>query len=564
MHAKIPLFCLITILFSGLVISACNGGNGAGSNDELTELLLVGDIVNCGTGEFGEVSFVSSCSEEVSDTFELAMALLHSFEYDEAEKAFAKVIRKDPDCAMAYWGVAMSNLHMLWRPPTEASLIKGERAIEAARKNMGDYRKERLYIEAMAAFYKDWRTTDHQTRIKRYEDAMAAIYERFPEDKEAAVFYALSLNATAAPEDKNYRNQRKAVAILESLFPDQPNHPGIAHYLIHNCDNPVMAENALDAARRYAQIAPSSAHAQHMPSHIFTRLGLWQESIASNLQATAAARCYAEQSGMSGDWDEGIHCTDYLVYAYLQTGQSGRAKALVDYMSDTLEKIVPVGVKGAYPTAAIPARYALELRLWDRAAALEMASSDYPEDQFPWSNGVIRFARVLGAVHTNDLDAANDDLDRLRQCHASLVQRDDPYLANQVLIMLKAAEAWIAHARGESSLALELMTESAALENATEKQPLTPGEVLPAQELLGDLLLATGHPVEALEAYQLDLQLRPGRFNALYGAFSSAVVAGQSADAQAYARALVQLTQNAPTDRPEMVEVRAYIGQSGD
>ncbi len=531
------------------------------SNVEYASIeLLTGDIALCGSGQFGELSFGLSCSNATQENFDLAISLLHSFEYEEAEKAFAKVIDIDPSCAMAYWGVAMCNFHALWRPPTVDDLEKGSLAIKIARSIENKSERETDYIDAIASFYTDWDKIDHSTRIGRFEKAMEKIYNQYPEDKEATIFYALALNSAADLSDKTYKNRRKAGKILEQLFPDQPNHPGITHYIIHSYDYPELANLALDAARRYASIAPASAHAQHMPSHIFTRLGLWDESINSNLDATTSAQCYAEQVGMNGNWDEEIHGTDYLVYAYLQQGRITEAKQLLDYL-ESIPNIHPLGVKGAYPTAAIPARFYLETRQWEKAAELKMPSQDYPADRFPWSNGIIHFTRILGAVHTNNLEAARRDLDEINKCHQYLLDKDNTYMANQVLIMIKAAEAWIQFTEGNIDHSIELMRVSAEMESKTEKHSLTPGEVLPSQELLGDLLLGAGKPNQALSAYESNLKIRPNRFNGIYGAAIAAKKAGDNKKAVAYYMQLIALTANSNSKRPEIEEARSFIAQ---
>ncbi|MEX1240690.1 MAG: hypothetical protein WEB30_13275 [Cyclobacteriaceae bacterium] len=316
-----------------IIFSCQTTGDKEKFQAELQSIDLVrGDIALCGSGEarFGKVEFGLSCVEKVRANFNLGTALLHSFEYKEAEKVFAKVIDEDPYCLMAYWGVGMSNFHPLWAPPTQEELAKGSRTIALARKLESGTEKETDYLEAVAAMYDDWDKLDHRTRILKFEKAAEKIYLKYPEDKEAAIFYALALRAASDPADKTFSKQRKAGDILNGLFPREPDHPGIAHYLIHTYDYPELAELALAAARKYASIAASSAHALHMPSHIFTRMGLWDESIQSNINSMSAAKCYAENSGMQGHWDEELHGMDYLVYAYLQQARDEEAREL-DY-----------------------------------------------------------------------------------------------------------------------------------------------------------------------------------------------------------------------------------------
>ena len=325
MESFISIFRLIGFI-ALIFTSGCQNKKSA-PPDLVSIDLLRGDITLCGTNQFGEVSFTLYCDEATREYFDLALALLHSFEYAEAEKAFVKIIDIDPNCPMAYWGVAMSIYHALWEAPTPKELEKASKLLSIA-ESLPKAKREQEYLDAIGAYYRDWETVPHKIRALNMERQMEAIYKQYPSDKEAAIFYALALNSTADPTDKTYRNQKKAGTILESIFPDQPNHPGIAHYIIHNYDYPELAHLALPTARKYAEIAPSSAHAQHMPSHIFTRLGLWDESIESNLNSASSARCYAEQSEMEGNWSQEIHALDYLFYAYLQKGDTENANEL--------------------------------------------------------------------------------------------------------------------------------------------------------------------------------------------------------------------------------------------
>ena len=537
---------------------SCRQSNSV-PNVELDRLeLLRGELLLCGGEEFGQLSFFVSCKNATRKNFNLAVSLLHSFEYDEAEKAFVKVIDADPECAMAYWGVAMCNFHALWRPPTENDLKKGNQAIQIAKSIKGKTERETDYINAISIFYDNWQNVSHKDRIAGFDRAMEKIYEKYPTDIEAAIFYALSLNSSADLSDKSYKNRRKAGAILEKLFKEYPNHPGIAHYIIHSYDYPELAGLALSAARRYAGIAPSSSHAQHMPSHIFTRLGLWEESIQSNLKATSSAKCYSEQVQMKGHWDEEIHGVDYLVYAYLQQSKLSAAEALLKYLN-SIENIYPIGVKGAYPSAAIPARFYLESRNWSEAAKVTLQSSDYPLEEYPWSNGIIFFARALGSIHIGDLASSKIALEQLNTCHNLLLADNDTYMANQVSIMYKAASAWVQYYEGNSKKALATMESAAEMEGKTEKQSLTPGEVLPAQELLGDLLLKMGMAEDALEAYELNLKIRPRRFNSLYGAALASKESGQLNKADRYFKELLELSQNADVERLEILEAKTYL-----
>ena len=556
-------FKLIHPLYSCLLIALLTGCSPKQTvpNEAILDIELKrGDVVMCGPAnkQFGSVSFDLSCSEKVKKEFELAMALLHSFEYDEAEKVFAKVIDKEPDCAMAYWGVAMSNYHPLWAPPTLPELEKGSKAIAIAQSIPDKSTKETAYIEAMALFYKDWDQKDHRSRSVGYANAMEKIYTDYPGEDEAAIFYALALNATADPTDKTFTNQKKAGDILNARYPGQPEHPGIIHYTIHAYDSPELAELALPAARKYASIAPSSAHAQHMPSHIFIRLGLWDESISSNLVSVDAAKCYAESTGIKGHWDEELHGLDYLEYAYLQNGDNKQAKELLDYLN-TIKVVEPVTFKVAYAFAAMPSRYALENKLWKEAANLKFHPADFPWEKFPWERSIMYFARLLGYVHTGSIDSAKSELKNLHLAHEALMQLKDNYKANQVDIQIKASEAWILLKEGKKDEALKLMTTAADMEDSTQKHPVTPGEVIPARELLGDMLMEVGKYKEALEAYEADLKNHKNRFNGLHGAGLAAEKSGNSAKAELYYSQLLAFAHQENSSRSELKTINQYI-----
>jgi tetratricopeptide (TPR) repeat protein len=412
----------------------------------------------------------------------------------------------------------MSNFHPLWAPPTQPELQKGEKAIEIARSIDRKTKRESDYIEAMAKFYENADRLDHLSRVLNFEKAMEKIYLSYPDDEDAAIFYALALAAGANPADKTYSHQRKAFHILNPLFQQKPLHPGVAHYIIHNCDFPGIAELALPAAKKYASIAPASAHAQHMPSHIFIRLGLWDESIQSNLVSASSAKCYAEQAQIKGHWDEELHAMDYLAYAYLQKADDDLAKGQVDYLQ-TITEVSPVNFKVAYAFAAIPARYVLERKKWKEAASLQMHPANFPWEKFPWQEAIIHFTRLLGSVHTDNLDKATTELQELKRLHSKLSGvKDKAAEAAQVAIQIIASEAWIEYKLGNKDKALELMAGAADMEDGMEKHPVTPGEVIPARELLAEILLEMDKPASALEAFELVLKTHVNRFNALYGA----------------------------------------------
>ncbi len=505
--------------------------------------LKKGEIVLCGPPDkqFGSITFDISCPDTLKKNFNLAVALLHSFEYEEAEKIFAKIIETDPQCAMAYWGVAMSNFHPLWAPSGPAELKKGSAAIQIAKSIKEKTERESAYINAIGMYYTGFDKINDHNRCILFEKNMEKIYLNYPQDKEAAIFYALSLDAAADPADKSYVNQRKAGTILSAIYPGEPDHPGIVHYIIHTYDYPSLAEMALPAARKYASIAPASAHAQHMPSHIFTRLGLWNESIQSNLISTSAAKCYAENSGLKGHWDEELHGMDYLEYAYLQKGDNSQAKKLWDYL-DSIQEVYPANFKVAYSFAAIPSRYLLENKRWKEAAVLQIHPANFPWNRFPLQSAIYHFARLLGSAHMGRLDSANAELGKLESIHDTLMNQKDLYKANQVAIQIKSSRAWILLAKGQTSQALDLMKAAAEMEDATEKSPVTPGEVIPARELLGDMLMQQKDYSKALEAYQADLKTHPNRFNALYGAGLAAQSLGDTKNADVYYRQLTAIS----------------------
>lgn len=553
---------LYLVLFGSflLILSSCNGKNEPSASEAINAINLKrGEVVLCGPPDkqFGAVGFETSCSETVKKDFDLAIALLHSFEYDEAEKVFAKIIDQEPRCAMAYWGVAMSNYHLLWTPPSVAELEKGTKAIEIAQ-GLQKSKKENEYINAVAQLYNDWNQLDHMTRCINYEKAMEKIYLEYPDDKEAAILYALALNASADPADYSFKNQRKAGAILDGIYPGEPNHPGVVHYIIHTYDNPELAKLGLPAARKYASVAPSSAHALHMPSHIFTRLGLWDESIKSNLMSVSSAKCYAEETGIKGHWDEELHGLDYLVYAYLQKGENVHAKEQWDYLK-TIKHVSPVNFKVAYAFAAIPSRYLLENKMWENAARLRIDPSNFQWKDYPWQNAIIHFTRLLGSIHIGNIDSARTELKILKSIYDTLMKRKELYNANQVKNQIKASEAWILFKEGKNIEALKLMDEAAITEDKTQKHPVTPCEVIPARELLGDMLLQMNKPDKALEAYEADLKNHPNRFNGLYGAGLAAEATHNPDKAKYYYRQLANIANSTNSNRPELEIAKLFL-----
>ena len=521
-----------------------------------------GGVQSQAAGEkLGEVHFPISCNSDAQKRFDRAVAILHSMWYEEAVKAFTGVAEADPACAMAWWGVAMSHWYPLWYPPPPAALKAGAAAVAKAEAVGAKSERERDYIAAIATFYLNSDSLAHGTRALAYEHAMASLHQHYPEDREAAIFYALALNATALPTDKTYANQKKAAAILEPIFAEQPNHPGVAHYLIHSDDAPPLAEAGLPAARRYAKIAPSVPHALHMPSHIFTRLGLWQESIAVNLRSAAAGQAYAKaEFGEGVAWDQSLHAMDYLVYAYLQVAEDQQARAVVDEIL-AFKKATPDSLPAAYAMAAIPARYAVERRNWAEAAKLEWPPAAIAWDKFPWTTAMITFARALGDARTGDVAGAKTEIDKLAATRDALLEAKNKYWSDQVEAQRRAAAAMLAQAEGRHDEAVRELRAAADLEDAMNKHPVTPGSIVPLRELLGDLLLELGQPGAALDEYKRSLASAPNRFRSVYGAAKAADAAGDHTEAMLYFRQLAGLGSKADTVRPELADATAYLAR---
>ncbi len=513
--------------------------------------------------KFGTVDFASSCSAAAQPPFKVGVALLHSFALDHAIKWFTEAAQTDPGCAIAHWGVAMAWLgNPLAAPPSPRGLKEGWAAVERAKAAGAKTQRERDYIAAIETLYKDADKVDHKTRTLAYAKAMEELAQRYPDDLEAAVFYALALNITLNPADKTYANQLKAAAILEKVFAAQPNHPGVAHYLIHSYDFPPIASKGLPAARRYASIAPAAPHAQHMPSHIFTRVGAWQESIDANrASAKAAAASVADNQYQFGLRSyEALHAYDYMMYAFLQLARDRDAKALMEEVGAT-RKLNVDHFAGAFALAAIPARFRLERGLWAEAAALAVTPSDVPWDKFAQAESVIWFARGLGAARSGDLASARKSLARLEALRDALTQAKNAYWAQQSEIQRRAVAAWTAMAEGKKEEAVTLMRSSADLEDSTEKHPVTPGAIKPARELLGEMLLEVGQPGQALKEFEASQRTDPDRFNGIYGAARAAELAGDREKARVHYAKLVSLAAQADTERPELQQAKAFLGR---
>jgi tetratricopeptide (TPR) repeat protein len=453
--------------------------------------------------KLGTVQFPTSCSGQEQKSFERAVALLHSFAYSAAENAFSAVIKADPNCAMAHWGVAMTYFHPLWPPPLpEETVARGREEIARARQ-LGGSDRERAFIEALSLIYAQ-DSAPHRDRVNRYTAAMGKLAERNPDDVECQVFYALALIASASPSDKTHTNEKKATALLEPLFRKYPQHPGIPHYLIHAYDNVEMASRGVEAARTYAQIAPSAPHALHMPSHIYTRLGMWQESIASN---TAARKAAHEQ----GDVGEELHAMDYLTYANLQLGRDEDAARVVEDLRK-MTNLSPKYFKVAYAASAIQARYAIERRKWDEAAKL----APMPE-ALPQAAAITAWSRAVGFARSKQVGLARAEIAKLTSAYEQMRAAGDEYWATQIHVQRNSALAWINYTEGKTDEAIKLMRAAADEEDAVEKLPVTPGAIVPAREQLGDLLLELGNTKEALKEFNSALSQTPKRRGALTG-----------------------------------------------
>jgi len=505
-----------------------------------------------GSGDrLGAVHFATSCKEGAQTEFDRGVALLHSFQFNRAIEAFNAVLGKDSTCGIAYWGIALSD----WSNPVapgakdKSQLQAGRESAERGKTTGAKTERERAYLAAVGKLYSDYENTPQRARLIAYRDAMQEVAAKYPQDHEAQIFYALAITASEDPADKTYAGRLKAGAILEKLFEQEPEHPGLAHYIIHTYDVPALAGRALVAARRYAEIAPDAPHALHMPSHTFTRTGYWQESIDTNIAAAAAARRDAQTA-------EELHATDYEVYAYLQTGQDQAARQIVDSLPEIASRFDPKVVlsgaagpaAGFFALAAIPARYALERKDWKQAAQLTVR-----ETPFPHTDAITWFARGLGAARLGHVTAANESAAALGKIRERLSEAGEKYWALQVQIQELGVRAWAALADGKKEEALRQMKSAAELEDGTEKSAVTPGPLAPARELLGEMLLDVNEPAQALEQFEATLKKEPGRFRSLYGAAHAAQLSGNRATSQAYFRELLKVCSRA--NKPARSEI---------
>ncbi len=515
--------------------------------------------------QLGAVNFPVSCNEAAASDVLRGVALLHNMTYFGAETYFANAIDADSQCAMAYWGLAMSYVHPLWPDaPTEAQFAKGLELLTTAQGIDDMTARETAYIDALLAYYRDGVNRTEGERLASFEAGWKRVYEEFPEDLEATAFYALALMATARLSDQGNAIRSDAGQIAENLLTQVPEHPGAHHYIIHAYDTPSFAEQALAVARNYGNVAPDVPHALHMPTHIFTRLGLWPESIEWNRRSAAAALTGLNAEIISSEY---LHALDYLVYAYLQVGADTQAAELVEQV---LAVQGPYGEMSrgvsAYALAAIPARYALERRQWAEAAALK----DRAPSSFPWAESFAPyealswFAIGIGAARNGDSDGAREAALRLQRLHDQVQAAGNSYWAMQIEIQRLSVNAWLAFADENADQAIQVMRQATDLEASTNKHAVTPGEILPAQELLGDMLLELDQPAAALTAYRTALLRSPNRFNAIYGAAVAAEGSGNSARARQYYQALTDMCADAETDRPRLAQARARLEDASD
>jgi len=504
--------------------------------------------------ELGRVHFQTSCTPEAQEKFDRGLAMVHSFVYPDSITAFTEAAAADPQCAIAYWGIAISHRpNPLILPLTAAILKNGSQAVEKGEAIGAKTERERDWLAAIELYYKDYEKVDQTTRGLAYEKAMERLMQKYPDDPEAAAFYALALNETALHSDKTYANELKAGAILEKVLAAQPDHPGALHYLIHSYDYTPLAQRALAAANKYAEIAPAAQHAQHMPAHTYSMLGLWGQSVESNTKSREVAQEQAARLWPGATHPSVPHHLDFTEYALLQMGQEQRAKQVRDD-SNAIKKL-GFEFLGSYTgLAAVPARFALERQAWKEAAALEPRGS-----QFPQAEAITHFARAMGSARSGDLTAADQALDKLKDLRATLEKANQTYWADQVEIQMLAASAWIAQAKGQKEEALKFMRAAADLEDNSEKHIAMENRLYPMREWLGDLLLEQQQPSMALTEYEASLRSTPNRLRGLYGAAKAAEGAGQEEKASTYFHKLAELTKDADTDRVEIRKAKAFL-----
>lgn len=520
-----------------------------GAQGEAPQPTAEGDVI-------GAVRFETSCAPEVQPAFDRAVATLHSFEFGEARDMFEAIAMEDSECAMAAWGVAMTHYHPLWAPPTQQELALGAAAVAEARSHDATER-EQLYIAAIGALFDEADEVPHPARAGRYEEAMARVSEHSPDDTEAEIFYALAILSNADPTDKTYAVQQRTGAMLEPLFSEMPDHPGLAHYIIHSYDYPDLADRAVHAADRYLDIAPSMPHALHMSGHIYTQLGMWDATIQANIRSAAAAVERAEMFGLGEGTQGELHALDYLVYAHLQRGDDDAAKAIVDHV-DAMQALNLENGVIVFNAGAVPVRYAVERHDWEAAAALptlRQVEAFGGNDQSVNAVALRYWARVIGSARSGQLEQAQRDLVELERVATQLASEERIWGRNTAEVFRLQATAWLALARDESEQALQLMHAAVELEEQTDKSSISPGRVLPAHEQLADLLVALNRPEEALAAYEESMNHAPRRFNTYAGAARAAMATGNIEVAHDYSQELLELAAAAST-RPELAAAR--------
>jgi tetratricopeptide (TPR) repeat protein len=499
----------------------------------------------------GVVNFETSCADEVGEDINSAVALLHHMMYEQAEATFRGVAEADPQCAMASWGVAMSQLHPLWAPPTEAEIQKGLEAVGSARELGANSDREQAYIDAIGAFFET--DGDFPTRVAAWEKGQRAVMDAHPDDIDAGAFAALAALAVAPKSDATFEAQEQAGAMLERLHSEAPEHPGLFHYTIHAYDNPRLADKALQAAHGYDKLAPEVPHALHMPSHVFVRVGKWDDVVSWNRRSADAARKHPVGGNTSMHFS---HALDYLVYAHLQKGDDAAALEASHELAG--EASYQPNLASAYALAAAPARYALERRAWDEAAELPVAEpASFPWADFPAAESITWFARGIGAARTGDADGANKALGRLDELHETLETGGDTYWATHTDAQRRAVRAWVEYAAGNEEQAVKLMREAADVEDSVDKHPVTPSSVLPARELLGEMLLLVDRPDDARAAFEASLRVSKNRLNSLSGAGRAAELSGDSEAAMEYYSQVVELVdQRVDVSRPRLEDAR--------
>jgi tetratricopeptide (TPR) repeat protein len=521
----------------------------------------------------GKVTFPITCAPDVQSDFVRGVALLHSFFYEEARRVFTSVAERDPKCAMAQWGIAMTWWHPIWTPPTPDEMHAGKAAIEKAMAINAGSDRERGFITALNAYYN---TPDSSSaapvgqschgpvgprdRVIAYEKAMRQLRDKYPDDFEVQTFYAFAVLATgyATPNDTSLSKQLEAAGILEKLWKQNANHPGVIHYLIHSYDYPQLAQRGLSAAQTYDSIAPWVPHALHMPSHIFTRLGMWDESIAANRASAEASRAYAAMRHRDATEAEELHALDYMAYSYLQEGQDSEAKKIVEVAAKVRKTNPALEFSAAYALAAIPTRYAFERNDW--AAAANLAIPDLPHwSSFPFMEALIEYGHALGRAHTGNLDGARKAIARMQQLRDATKDPKFDYFKSHLDLQMQAASACVAAAEGKKTEAIGMLRQAADSEDILGKHPVSPGAFVPIREQLGTLLLELGQPKEAQREFEAALKIYPGRFRGLYGAAQAAEQAGDHEDANRYYTKLSAQTSKAGDSRPELNHVREFL-----